>query len=157
MNGAPGYQYVEQLDPHRASGGRQTVVLSWGLGWDSTAILVQWLEEPRSRDVDLDQLVVLTAMTGDEFTKTGRLAEDFVLPLLRLYVVRLVQVPQGGAAEHGFVVLDDSKGRGSRLARRRRWGAPAWRGAVLRGTLERRSWLAVGNDGAPGVREKNVE
>ncbi|MCG7594932.1 hypothetical protein [Mycobacterium sp. PSTR-4-N] len=40
-------------------------VLLWGLGADSTAILLRWLLDPASRDFDLDQLVVVVAHTGD--------------------------------------------------------------------------------------------
>ena len=56
-------------------------VLSWGLGADSTAILLRWLHEPASRDFDLDKLVVVTAHTGNEYTDTLRDAQDVTLPL----------------------------------------------------------------------------
>ena len=46
-------------------------VLSYGLGLDSTAVLLRWLTDPSSRDFDLSDLVVITAMTGDEFSATG--------------------------------------------------------------------------------------
>lgn len=66
-------------------------VLSWGLGADSTAILLRWLHDPASRDFDLGQLVVVVAHTGDEFPSTLRDAEEVVLPLLARHGVRLVQ------------------------------------------------------------------
>ncbi len=37
------------------------VVLSYGMGADSTAILLRWIEEPGCRDFDLSDLVVVTA------------------------------------------------------------------------------------------------
>jgi transposase len=40
------------------------------MGVDSTALLLRWLHDPDSRDFDLDQLIVITAMTGDEFPDT---------------------------------------------------------------------------------------
>jgi hypothetical protein len=40
------------------------VVMSYGMGADSTAILMRWLTEPASRDFDLQDLVVITAHTG---------------------------------------------------------------------------------------------
>ena len=45
--------------------GPPRIVMSWGLGVDSTFILLRWLTEPSSRSFDLDELVVLTARVGD--------------------------------------------------------------------------------------------
>lgn len=33
------------------------VILNYGLGMDSTAILLHWLEEPESRDFDLNDVI----------------------------------------------------------------------------------------------------
>ncbi|OPX08351.1 hypothetical protein [Mycobacterium sp. AT1] len=66
-------------------------VLSYGLGADSTAILIRWLLDASSRDFDLDDLVVVTAHTGDEFASTVRDVEEVVLPLLARHNVRFVQ------------------------------------------------------------------
>lgn len=38
--------------------------MSYGMGVDSTAILLRWLTDPMSRDFDLRDLVVSTAHTG---------------------------------------------------------------------------------------------
>lgn len=85
------------------------VVLSYGLGVDSTAILLRWLHEPTSRDFDLDDLVVVTAMTGDEWDKTGTDVEQHILPLLRRHGVRYVQAARARrhvtTAGAGLVVL----------------------------------------------------
>lgn len=89
-----------------------SVVLSYGLGVDSTAILLRWLTEPESRDFDLSELVVITAMTGDEWKQTGIDVETHLLPLLREHRVRFVQVAR--ERRHvtkdgdGITVLDDS-------------------------------------------------
>lgn len=40
-----------------------TVCLSYGMGLDSTCLLLRWLAEPASRDFDLSELVVVTAHT----------------------------------------------------------------------------------------------
>jgi hypothetical protein len=86
------------------------VILSYGMGVDSSAILARWLLEPESRDFDLDDLVVITAMTGDEFPKTGELVERHILPLLRENRVRYVQVARAGRLQtDGTTVLDDSR------------------------------------------------
>ena len=38
-------------------------VLSYGLGLDSTAVLLRWLADPSSRDFDLSDLVVITGVS----------------------------------------------------------------------------------------------
>ncbi|MBT4504174.1 MAG: hypothetical protein HOC74_40965, partial [Gemmatimonadetes bacterium] len=86
------------------------VILSYGLGVDSTAILVRWLTEPSSRNFSLDKLVVITAMTGDEFADTGRLVTQHILPLLRAHKVRYIQVARGGKHRaDGVVRLSDTR------------------------------------------------
>jgi hypothetical protein len=85
------------------------VVLSYGLGVDSTALLLRWLEEPSSRDFPLSELLVVSAMTGDEWPLTGVLVERHVLPRLRAAGVRFAQVARGGHLQgEGIVVLDDT-------------------------------------------------
>ena len=85
------------------------VVLSYGLGVDSTALILRWLEEPESRDFPLTDLLVITAMTGDEWPRTGELVERHILPRLREAGVRFVQVARGGRVQgDGIVVLDDT-------------------------------------------------
>ena len=87
-------------------------VLSWGLGADSTAILLRWLYEPASRDFALDDLLVITAHTGDEYPSTLRDSEEVVLPALRAHGVRLVQVGRNRrnttAAGDGITVFSDT-------------------------------------------------
>lgn len=86
------------------------VVLSYGMGTDSTALLLHWLMDPSSRDFDLDELVVMTAMTGDEWPATGQLVERHILPLLAEHRVRYVQVARRGPLQRdGVEVLDDSR------------------------------------------------
>jgi hypothetical protein len=86
------------------------VVMSYGLGADSSAILFRWLIEPESRDFDLDQLIVITAMVGDEFDDTGVLVLKHMLPLLSARGVRFVQIARAGRLEKdGIKVLDDSR------------------------------------------------
>lgn len=40
-------------------------ILSYGMGVESTAILVRWLEEPSVHPCSIDELIVITAQTGD--------------------------------------------------------------------------------------------
>ncbi len=85
------------------------VILSYGLGVDSTAILHRWLTRPQCRDFDLKDLLVITAMTGDEFPDTGQLVETHILPLLRKHKIRYIQVARGGLLkEAGYVILSDT-------------------------------------------------
>ncbi|MFI5527071.1 hypothetical protein ACIA8O_00790 [Kitasatospora sp. NPDC051853] len=84
------------------------VVLSFGMGVDSTAIAVRWLTEPDTRTFPLDRLTVLTAMTGDEPDITRRLTEEHLLPLLRDTGTRFVQLSRT-SQRGGYTVLDDSR------------------------------------------------
>lgn len=85
------------------------VILSYGMGVDSTAILLRWMEEPATRPCPLSELIVITSMTGNEFSSSGRLVEDHILPRMRAHGVRFVQVAKGGRfASDGIVVLSDS-------------------------------------------------
>jgi hypothetical protein len=85
------------------------VVLSYGMGVDSSAILARWLVEPESRDFELDELVVLTSQVGDEFPDTGRLVEKHIFPLLRAHGVRFVEVAKATASESdGIAILADT-------------------------------------------------
>lgn len=89
-----------------------SVVASYGLGVDSTAIVLRWLEEPASRDFPLNELVLCTSMAGNEFFETGQAVTDHVLPRLRRAGVRFVQVARSQRkttiAGNGVVVLDDT-------------------------------------------------
>ncbi|MFI9553651.1 hypothetical protein [Nonomuraea endophytica] len=85
------------------------IVLSYGLGVDSTAILLRWLTDPASRWFDLRDLVVVTAQTGDEWVETAYLVEQHIYPLLARHGVRTVQVARAGPRQKdGIVVLDDT-------------------------------------------------
>ncbi|MFV2115804.1 hypothetical protein ACFHW0_26190 [Micromonospora sp. LOL_025] len=79
------------------------------MGVDSVAVLTRWLTDPGSRGFDLNRLVVLTSMTGDEHAATGQLMTTHVLPLLRAHQVRDVQLSRAGqSTTAGYAVLDDS-------------------------------------------------
>lgn len=87
-------------------------VLSYGLGVDSTAILLRWLLEPSSRDFDLSELVVASALTGDEFASTLADVEAHVLPRLAEEGIRYVQVGRNRrtttAAGDGISIYSDT-------------------------------------------------
>jgi len=87
------------------------VILSYGMGVDSSAILLRWLEmSDRQRGFKLKDLIVVTAMTGNEFPASGRLVKKYILPELRKHNVRFVQVARAGALQTaGTTVLGDSR------------------------------------------------
>jgi hypothetical protein len=86
------------------------VVVSYGMGADSAAILARWHREPDLMVCSWEDVVVLTAMVGDEYSDTARLNEAYMLPLLREHGVRFVQVARKGPrTKDGYVVLDDSR------------------------------------------------
>ena len=86
-------------------------VLNYGMGVDSTAILLRWLEMTTAeRGFPLEDLIVLAAETGDEFDETRYLVETYVLPRLREHGIRFVELARAGEYERdGYVVLQDTR------------------------------------------------
>jgi hypothetical protein len=87
---------------------------SYGMGADSTAGLHRTLVDPICRPPellpDLSNLIVMIAQTGDEWSDTIRLVEQHMLPVLRQYRVRVVEVARAGPAEaDGIVILQDTR------------------------------------------------
>jgi hypothetical protein len=86
------------------------VVLSYGMGTDSTALLLRWILESGTRPCDLTDLLVVTAQTGDEWRMTGELVTRHMLPLMREHGIRWVQVARSGPRQaDGVTVLDDTR------------------------------------------------
>ena len=91
------------------------VALSYGLSADSTAVLLRWRDEPAIAPCDPRELIVVTAMTGDEWAITGGLVEDHILPRLADHKIRYAQVARAGSRQaYGIAVLDDSYVRRAR-------------------------------------------
>ncbi|MBG0568818.1 hypothetical protein [Actinoplanes aureus] len=92
----------------------QSVVLSLGMGVDSTGILVRWLTDPTSRDFSLAALTVLISQVGDEYPDTYDNIEQTLLPMLAAHRVRVVQLSRPsltiGHGQRRYVVLDDRPG-----------------------------------------------
>ena len=86
-------------------------ILSFGMGVESSALLLRWMEEPASRDFDLERdLIVITAQTGDEWPDTKMLIEQHLLSRMRSHRIRYVQVARAGHLEaDGIVVLADTR------------------------------------------------
>ncbi|MGY4101973.1 hypothetical protein ACW2Q0_20850 [Nocardia sp. R16R-3T] len=100
----------EQLAAHEPA---PRVVLSYGLGADSTALLLRWIFDPESRDFDLAELCVVTAMVGDEWEDTARDVTEVVLPLLARHRIRFIQIGRADRRVRdngtGVVVFADSR------------------------------------------------
>jgi len=85
------------------------VILSYGMGVESTAVLTRWIKEPATRPCPLHELVVISAQTGDEFLDTACDVETYILPLMRQHSIRYVQVARHGHLEaDGITILEDS-------------------------------------------------
>ena len=89
---------------------RHPHVLNYGMGVDSTAILLRWLEmTDNERGFPLEDLIVLTAQTGDEFESTKKLVEAHIFPLLRKHRIRFVEIAKHGpSTKDGYTVLQDT-------------------------------------------------
>ncbi|MGW0572947.1 hypothetical protein [Streptomyces tauricus] len=98
-------------------------VLSYGLGADSTLVLMEMLRTPVNYGLepDLSDLIVITATVGSEWADTVRLVEEHIFPLLRRHRVRYIQVARCGPYEaDGWEVLADSR-EPERFIPRGRW------------------------------------
>lgn len=84
------------------------VILSYGMGVDSTAILLRWALEPETRP-DWENFAILTAMTGNEWPQTAQEVTDHTIPLINMMGWRWVQIARkGNSSAHGYRVLSDS-------------------------------------------------
>lgn len=91
----------------------RNVLVNYGLGTDSTSELMRFIHEPASRPCALEDMTVITAMTGDEHDDTIQMVTDYMLPMFRQHGVRYVQVARGGMKNaDGIAVLDDSRSPG---------------------------------------------
>ncbi|HTF66855.1 MAG TPA: hypothetical protein VK638_29645 [Edaphobacter sp.] len=58
----------------------------------------------------MENITVITAMTGDEFENTGENVTTHILPLMRAHGLRYVQVARHGAKEaDGITILSDTR------------------------------------------------
>ncbi len=91
---------------------KPVVILSYGMGVESHAILERWINEPECRPfADWSQLIVVTAQVGEEhLSDTVPNVERRTLPLLRRHQIRFVEVARRGAVEaDGIVILQDTR------------------------------------------------
>lgn len=76
------------------------VILSYGRGVESTAILVAWDRGDLPRPfVSWSDLCVLTAAVGSEFQKTDDDVDEHILPIIRRRGARFVEVGRRGPSQ----------------------------------------------------------
>jgi hypothetical protein len=97
------WSLLDSLDPDHPP-----VILSYGMGVDSTAMLLRFLFEPDCRDFPLRNLVVIIAMTGDEWDSTAALVRRFILPLCRRFGIWVIQVSRHGEHERDGITIHSS-------------------------------------------------
>ncbi|WP_199857083.1 hypothetical protein [Nocardia suismassiliense] len=89
------------------------VVLSYGLGVDSSALLLRWIHDPSCRDFELDDLAVVVAMVGSEWDQTISDVTEVILPVLAEHGIRFIQAGRGrsraGNDGSGVVIFADSR------------------------------------------------
>ncbi|WP_435057576.1 hypothetical protein [Streptomyces sp. bgisy060] len=110
--------------PLASAPAKRPTVLSYGLGADSTAILLKFLADPVAYGLqpDLSDLTVVHAVTGDEWDDSLSYVNRLVLPLLAARNVRTVQVARAGRRDsEGVVILSDTR------TPHRIWPAGPWR------------------------------
>lgn len=82
-------------------------VLHYGMGFDSTALLLDYLLNPQNWDFVLRCIVM--SQTGDESFLIKQQVEKYVFPLLRQHKIRTIQIARASSTlRDGFVVLDDT-------------------------------------------------
>jgi hypothetical protein len=94
-----------------AAGG-PIVILSYGMGVESHAILERWIHEPQTRPfADFSSLIVVTSQVGEEHKcDTVAHVEARALPLMRQHGIRFVELARRGHLEEdGIVVLQDTR------------------------------------------------
>ena len=85
-------------------------LLSMGMGKESVAALLRWLLDPPSRVCSLEELTVITAMTGEEHEQTEFAMTRHVLPLMAEFGIHYVQLSRTEQSDTGrYTVLSDSR------------------------------------------------
>src|SRR5215210_2388658 len=105
---------------------RTPIILSWGFGVESTAVLLRWLLEPETRYYsketleilkksdrvyfELEDLTVIGSQTGDEHEDTQTLVQAYMFPLMRSHRIRFVEVARAGDLEEdGIIIIQDTR------------------------------------------------
>jgi len=72
-------------------------ILSYGMGIESSSLLVYWCENRSRMDFDLtEDLIAITAMTGDEHIDTKIQVERAILPRMRQHDMKAIASTKPG-------------------------------------------------------------
>jgi hypothetical protein len=83
-------------------------VKHYGMGYDGTAWLIEYLTNPKSRRFDLQAVVI--AQTGNESVLIKKQMERYIFPLLAQQEIRTVQIARATSSlRDGYVVLSDTR------------------------------------------------
>ncbi|MBE9180257.1 hypothetical protein IQ268_16970 [Oculatella sp. LEGE 06141] len=88
----------------------QPHILSCGAGFDSLALLIEYIENPDSRDFPLENLIVVHAVVGGESVETKLLMEQVIFPLCREHNIWFIQACRNGEREKdGITILSSTR------------------------------------------------
>jgi hypothetical protein len=89
----------------------QPVILSYGLGADSTALLLKYLSETNEeRGFPLENLIVITSLVGREWDETIDKVQRFILPLLRQHNILTIQCGRmSDYSADGWIIYECSR------------------------------------------------
>jgi hypothetical protein len=86
---------------------KRLAVLHFGMGFDSTALLFDYLENPDNWNFEI--ACILIAQTGNESNLIRIQVEELVFPRIREHQIRTVQIGRKSSTQKdGYVVLDDT-------------------------------------------------
>ena len=86
---------------------KNLAVLHYGMGFDSTALLFDYLENPSRWDFEI--ACILIAQTGNESILIRNQVEAFVFPKIREHQIRTIQIARASSTQKdGYTVLEDS-------------------------------------------------
>ncbi len=108
------YSYIQQtlelgLDflQGNAQANKRLAVLHYGMGFDSSALLLDYLENPDNWDFVIT--CILIAQTGDESNLIREQVEKFIFPRICKHQIRTIQIARASSStKDGYTVLDDT-------------------------------------------------
>ncbi|RSM61761.1 hypothetical protein DMB66_23975 [Actinoplanes sp. ATCC 53533] len=119
-----GRTLAELIARYGTPGPSMPVQLCCGMGVDTAVIVTELIENEDARvllvadadgrerlvRIELSDVDLVTAMTGNEFDETQEAMEHHLLPVIRRAGLRYVQISRAGQSqEDGIVILDDSR------------------------------------------------
>ncbi|HEY9624513.1 MAG TPA: hypothetical protein V6C78_29425 [Crinalium sp.] len=99
------FELLETLNPNF-----QPHILSCGAGVDSLALLIEYIQNPDSRDFPLENLIVMHAVVGGESTETKQMMEEVIFHLCSQHNIWFIQAHRNGEFEEdGITILSSTR------------------------------------------------